>query len=374
MVKTAFVTLKRGILADMRLRPAVFLLAVSLVLGGCGPSEPDAVRFTEVELPAGVKPMVLTPVGDTLLIGVRREGQRVVPGLLRRAADGTVSDVKVRPAGMYGEQAFWYSIAADTSHIVAIGGKTGGAHGNVRWSAWDGSAAGLVEKPQPFSTFGGYGGGDLVDAVLTPHGPALIGTWQNPAVGLDIMVWLLDGRYWVRRPVAGTALENKKESLKFPLAASGVGDGTVIVGWELSGGRQHPAAWRATSGVTNWTMTRLPSGRAGAALSVSCADTTCTAAGWVDGNLALWTLSGTTWTRVQGVPRVPVAQNTDLAPPVAVAGHPAEVLNKGGQVVLADTITRPLTGPTGKVVASARVGQTLYVATEDRLWQADLKP
>jgi hypothetical protein len=359
----------------MRLRPAVLLLAVSLVLGGCGPDQPDAVRFTEVELPAGAKPMVLTPVGDTLLIGVRRDGRPVVPGLLRRAADGTVSDVMVSPAGMYGEQAFWYSIAADNSQIVAIGGKTGGAHGNVRWSAWNGSDAGLVEKPQPFSTFGGYGGGDLVDAVLTPTGPALIGTWQNPTVGLDIMVWLFDGRYWVRQPVAGTALENKTDSLKFPLAAAGVGGGTVIVGWELSGGRQHPAAWRAASGVTNWTMTRLPdAGRAGAVLSVSCTDTTCTAAGWVDGNLALWTLSGTTWTRVKGVPRIPVAQNTALASPVAVEGHPAEVLNKGNQVVLAETTTRPATGPTGKVVASARVGQTLYVATEDKLWQADIRP
>jgi hypothetical protein len=358
----------------MRLRSAVLLLAVSLVLGGCGPDRSDAVHFTEVELPAGAKPMVLTPVGDTLLIGVRRDGQRVLPGLLRRTADGKLADVPVSPAGMYGEQAFWYSIAADKSDIVAIGGKTGGAHGNVRWSAWNGSAAGLAEKPQPFSTFGGYGGGDLVDAVLTPGGPALIGTWQNPTVGLDIMVWRLAGRYWERQPVAGTALENEKESLKFPLAASAAGDGTVIVGWELSGGRQHPAAWRAASGVTNWTMTRLPSGRAGAALSVSCAGATCTAAGWVDGNLALWTLSGTTWTRVKGVPRVPVAQNTDLASPTVVSGHPAEVLNKGDQVVLADTTTHAVDGPTGKVVASARVGRTLYVATEDKLWQADLKP
>ena len=57
-----------------------------------------------------------------------------------------------------------------------------------------------------------------------------------------------------------------------------------------------------------------------------------------------------------------------------VSGHPAEVLNKGDQVVLADTTTHAVDGPTGKVVASARVGRTLYVATEDKLWQADLKP
>jgi hypothetical protein len=362
----------------MRIRPAVLLLTVSLALVGCGPDQPDepgAIRFTEVRLPAGAKPMVLTPVGDTLLIGVRNDGRRIVPGLLRRAADGTLADVPVSPAGMYGEEAFWYSIAADAGRIVGIGGKTGGAHGNVRWSVWDGANASLTEKPQPFSTFGGYGGGDLVDAVLTPAGPALIGTWQNPTVGLDIMVWLPAGRYWVRQPVAGTALENKKESLKFPLAAAGAGDGAVIVGWELSAGRQHPAVWRSTTGVTGWTMTRLPdAGHAGAALSVHCTNTTCTAAGWVDGNLALWTLSGSTWTRVKGVPRVPVPQNADLASPVDVSGHPAEVLNKGDDIVVADTTTHRTNGPTGKVVATALVGRTLYVATEDKLWQTNIKP
>lgn len=368
-------TLKRGILKGMRSRFAVLLLAVSIVLVGCGPDQPDepgAVRFTEVPLPAGAKPMVLTPVGDTLLIGVRRDGR---PGLLRRGADGTIKDVTVSPAGMYGEEALWYSIAADASHIVAIGGKTGGAHGNVRWSIWDGSDTRLAETPQPITTFGGYGGGNLLDAVLTPAGPALIGTWQNPTVGLDIMVWLPDGKYWARRPVAGTALENKQDSLKFPLAATSVGKGVVIAGWELSAGRQHPTVWMSPHDYTGWTMTHLPdAGRAGAVLSVECADTTCTAAGWVDGKLALWTLTGTTWTRVKGVPSVPVAQNTALASPVEVEGHPTEVLNKGDQVVLAETTTRPATGPTGKVVAAARVGRTLYVATEDGLWQADVAP
>jgi hypothetical protein len=360
----------------MRLRPAALLLVAAFLLGGCGPDHPDepgAIGFTEVNLPPGAKPMVLTPVGDALLIGVRRDGQQVVPGLLRLAADGKLADVPVSPAEMYGEEALWYSLAADPTHIVAIGGKTGGAHGNVRWSIWDGSPAGMAEKLQPITTFGGYGGGNLLDAVLTPAGPALIGTWQNPTVGLDIMVWVPDGRYWARQPVAGTALENKKNSLKFPLAATSAGEGAVIAGWELSDGRQHPAVWQAPSGVTNWTMTRLPdAGRAGAALSVSCTGATCTAAGWVDGNLALWTRSGTTWTRAKDVPRIPVAQNTDLPSPITAEGHPAEVLNKGTQIVVAETTTHPVNGPTGKVVATARVGETLYVATEDKLWRAHI--
>jgi hypothetical protein len=355
----------------MRPRPAGFLLAVSLVLAGCGSGEPGAIQFTEVGLPAGVKPMVLTPMGDQLLVGVRRDGG---PGLLRLGPDGAVEQVPVRPAGMYGEQAYWYSIAADESQVVAVGGKTGGAHGNVRWSVWRGSGAGLAEQPQPFSTFGGYGGGDLVDAVLTAEGPALIGTWQNPSVGLDIMVWRPAGRYWERQPVAGTALENERSSLKFPLAAASTGDGALIVGWELADGRQHPAAWHAAHGVTGWRMTRLPSaGRAGAAISVSCAGAACMAAGWVDGKLALWQLRGDRWTRLRAA-SVPVSPNQELASPVMASGHPSAVLPEGSRVVVAGPSTREVAGPSGKVVATARVAGTLYVATEDKLWRANLSP
>lgn len=374
MVKAPFVTIRRNT-RGMRYGPALLVLAVSLVVAGCGPGEasgPPAVRFTEVGLPAGAKPIVLTPVGDTLLIGVRKDG---APGLLRRDASGETARIAVRPAGMYGEQAYWYSVAADESRIVAIGGKTGGAHGNVRWSAWSGTDAGLAEQPQPFSTFGGYGGGDLVDAVLTPDGPALIGTWQNPTVGLDIMVWRPEGKYWVRQPVAGTALENTRDSLKFPLSAASVDEGAVIAGWELSGGRQRPVVWRSATGLTGWTMSRLPdAGRAGAALAVRCADSACLASGWVDGKLAMWQLRGGEWSRVRDVPSVAVTQNQELTPPVPVEGRPTEVLPKGSELVLAGRSLRPVSGPTGRVTAVARVGRTLYVATEDKLWAADLKP
>jgi hypothetical protein len=362
----------------MRLRPAGLLLAALLVLAGCGddqPDEPTAVRFTEVALPAGATPLVLTPVGDTLLIGVRREGQPVAPGLLRRGADGTVSAIAGDPAGRYGEQAYWYSIAADAEQVLAIGGKTGGAHGNVRWSAWTGSDAGIVEKPQPFSTFGGYGAGDLIDAVLTPAGPALVGTWQNPEVGLDIMVWRPDGDYWVRRPSAGTALANERDSLKFPLAATAVAQGILIVGWEFSGGRQRPAAWRSATGDAGWTMIRLPDpGRLGTAVAVRCHDSRCEVAGRVDGKLALWQLDGDSWTRLRDIPRVAVPDDADLPAPIDVEGHPTEILTDGDRVVVAGQEIRPTAGPTGQVTAVAHVGRTVYVAAGDKLWQAELSP
>jgi hypothetical protein len=378
MVKTGTRDLREGDTGGMRRRPVGFLLTFALVLAGCAPDGPageNAVPFTEVELPAEVKPIVLTPVGDLLLTGVRRDG---VPGLLSLGPDGVLTnsfeEIPVHP-NLYGQRAYWYSLVTDDRRVMGIGGKTGGAHGNVRWSVWEGSTAELVEKPQPITTFGGYGGGALVDMVLTPSGPAIVGTWQSATVGLDIMVWRPDGKYWARQPVAGTALENQRDSLKFPLAATALGEGALIVGWELSDGRQRPAVWRAKSGVTDWTMTRLPdAGRSGALVSVRCAAASCTAAGWVDGKLAMWTLTGEQWTRVRGVPPVAVAQDDDLAAPVTVSGKPAVIVDDGDRVVLAraGSPTRPLSGPSGTVAAVAQVGDTVFVAAGDKLWWADL--
>lgn len=54
----------------------------------------------------------------------------------------------------YAPQARWQAMAAAAGDVVALGGARGGAHGNVRWTVWHGSTAGLVEQPQTFETFG----------------------------------------------------------------------------------------------------------------------------------------------------------------------------------------------------------------------------
>ncbi|HWM01664.1 MAG TPA: hypothetical protein VNP92_04930 [Actinophytocola sp.] len=368
----------------MRSRPTRFPLAVTvllLLLTSCGttaPSEPAAVRFTEVHLPGGATPVLVTSSNDALLIGVRRDGDRVVPGLLRRGPDGAVAEIAVHPAGNYGRQAYWYSLVADGERIVAVGGKRGGAHGNVRWSAWTGSDAGIAEQPQAFSTFGGLGAGDLIDAVSTPAGPMLVGTWASEQVGLDVAVWTTDGRLWQRQPSAGTVLENTRESLKFPMAATSLGQGILVAGWGLSDGRQRAVVWRSTAGNTGWAMTPLPDpGRVGAAVAVRCSDSTCAVTGRVDGRLAVWRLTKDTWTRLPGVPRIPVADDAKPPAPVDVDGRLTQVITDGSGVTVAMAgnerwTTRPAVGPSGQVTSVTRVGHTLYVVAGERLWQTDV--
>ncbi|HEY0454072.1 hypothetical protein [Actinophytocola sp.] len=361
--------------------PLALLTVALLALTGCGADtsgEPGPVRFTMVELPAGATPVVLAGTTDALLIGVRRDGEQVVPGLLRRGPAGEISEIAVNPGTPYGSKAFWYSLTADGDRILAIGGRRGGAHGNVRWSAWTGSDAGITEKQQPFSTFGGIEAGDLLDAVLTPAGPMLVGTWSSKQVGLDIRIWTTDGDLWLRQPVAGTALENRRESLKFPMAATARQQGILIAGWELSGGRQRPVVWQSSAGDTGWAMAALPGApKPGAAVAARCWESGCAIAGRVDNTLAVWSMADGRWTRVPGTPPVAVADDEKLTAPVDVDGRLAQVINDGGAVKVLSSATdgwtvRPVDGPTGTVTAVTRIGRSLYVVAGDTLWQADV--
>lgn len=368
----------------MRGRAVAALLAVALA--GCGtsvPVGPAPVSFTKVDLPAGTAPVVLSAAGDALLIGARRDGQTVVPALLRRSADGTVGDIPLTAATPYGMLAKWYSIVVDGDRVLAIGGERGGAHGNVRWSAWTGTLSGISEKQQGFSVFGGWGAGELNDAVWTPAGPLLIGSWQSLKIGADVAVWTADGDTWVRQSSAGTALENTPDSLGFPIAATTTGPGALVAGWRLAGGRQEPAVWRSAAGDTGWTSAPLPdSGQSGAAVAVRCWDGTCGVTGWVDGKLAVWKVTDGTAVRLSGAPPIAVGDRDRLAAPIDVGGRLTQFVSDGGQVKVAQAdgdrwTLRDATGPSGTVTAVARVGDAVYLlAGSDEnaqtLWRADV--
>ncbi|HEU5475535.1 MAG TPA: hypothetical protein VFV67_33245 [Actinophytocola sp.] len=344
-----------------------WLVIVLVAVLGCGPAEEfPTMPASRIDLPAGAAPVVLAGHGaDGLLIGVRRDQ---VPGLLRRAGDGAVTEIPVAPASPYGKLALWYSIVSDGDRIVAIGGERGGAHSNVRWSVWNGTAAGLAEQPQGFSTFGGWGAGELVDAVQTPHGPALIGSWGSASAGLDIAVWTNADTSWNRQDSAGTALQSTLDGLNFPISATALDQGVLIAGWRLTPAGQPAAVWRSGSGVTGWTVAELPgAGRVNAALAVRCWESTCGVAGRVDNRLAVWQFSGGQWTRLPDVPPAPVGDNDKVVAPVWHDGALTQVYTEGDRVWIARwdgqtwSTPREVSGPTGRVTAAVVVGGALYL-------------
>jgi hypothetical protein len=344
------------------------VLTVVLLLAACGAAPPATVPFTRVDLPAGAVPTRIAANGDELVVGVSQGGK---PGMLRYE-NGHTTEIPLTPATPYGEQAEWFSVAAHGDDVLAVGGKSGGAHMNVRWSVWRGTWAGLAEQPQKFSAFGGYGAGALVDGVLPSTGPLLVGVWQGATVGSEPTLWTTDGTEWNRQSSAGTALESTGAALKFPMSATANGADVAIAGWQMAQGRQQPVVWTVHDGTAS--LTPLPdAGESGMAITVSCTDT-CAVAGRVDGRLAVWRGSGNTWRRVTDVPDVPVGDDDRPAPPVG----DTLVYSDGGAVRVATLggDASDAAGPSGVVTAIARVGDTTYVlAGPDKdnqtLWRAD---
>ncbi|ALG08765.1 hypothetical protein [Kibdelosporangium phytohabitans] len=349
----------------------VLLVCVLLVLlGGCAPEAP---AFSAVDLPAGARPVLLAGYGGDVLIGVRRDGHPVVPGVLRANEDGAVSEIPVRGESPYGLLAKWYAIDSDGDRILAVGGERGGAHANVRWSVWTGTAAGITEKVQGFSTFGGWGAGELVGAALASSTPVLVGSWQSAKAGLDVAVWTAEGDTWARRDSAGTELESDRRTLAFANSVTAYGKGALIGGMRLTDGREIAMVWQSAASGTGWTGTPLPdAGKLAVVSSVRCWGAVCGAAGSVDGTLALWRMADGVWKRLPGTPPIPVKDSDKLAPPLDE--HVTQVVSDNGQVKIVradgDTWTaNPISGPSGTVTSAVRAGDRIYVLAGDKVWR-----
>ena len=340
-----------------------------VALGACAPTPPEGVAFTRVDLPAGTVPQTVTAAGDDVLVGVRRDES---PGLVKEGG----GEIALHGTTPYALAANWYAVTVDGDRLLAVGGERGGAHGNVRWSVWTGTGDELTEQPQGFSVFGGWGAGELVDAVFTADGPVLVGSWQSDAAGLDIATWTTDGTTWTRQSSTGTALASTAVSPGFATSATAFGKGALVAGWRLDGG-QRPVVWTSGSGARDWTATALPdAGKSGGAVAARCAGETCLVSGWVDGALALWRLDGGTWSRIPGVPSVPVADDAPLPAPVEVGGRLVQVASDDDRVVLltrdGDQWTRrDARGPAGQVVDAVVAGGALHVLTRSEVWRVD---
>ncbi|HYU84256.1 MAG TPA: hypothetical protein VEK80_05575, partial [Kribbellaceae bacterium] len=321
----------------MPIRSRALLTAVTvLALAACsGSGQPDGgprtgktLAWTAVELPAGEEPVVLTPIGTDLLVGLRRPAARVKPHLLRLTAAGTSTEIPVHPnpSSPYAYEARWNSLVTDGTRILAIGGAPGGAHSNTRWTTWTGTTAGLTEKPQSFNTFGGWGAGQLVDAVMTPAGTALVGSWGSAKAGLDGAVWLPSGDRWVRQSSAGTALESTQALQVNPRAGTTSGDAIVLTGSQLRLApglvEQHAALWRSAKLNQGWTRLELPEGgKRSEGVESRCTTTTCMVAGYADDKVALWRVEGTNATRLANVPDIAVSDRDVVPAPFDVNGR-----------------------------------------------------
>lgn len=381
-------------------RAAAAVVAIALIATACtggsdsqDPATPLAgrpVSWTPVRLSAGDQPVRVAASGDRLLIGLRRPGARPVPRLMVLTADGRLSAVPLEPKSPYAFEASWQSIATDGSRIIAVGGAPGGAHANTRWTVWAGSTAGVIEKPQNFYTFGGWGAGALLDALVTPAAAAIAGSWGSANAGLDAAIWLPSGDRWIRQNPAGSALESTRELLVGPRSATTTGAGLMLIGSQVRLGdgsvTQQAAVWRSANLNTGWTRLELPDpGDRSEAVRGRCTGAECLISGYVDGRLALWRLDGTGSARFTGLPPIPVGVKDHLAAPFDLGDRLVQMVANSGRVQLVSGDGEAWTvhesrGPVGSVVDAARVGDALYLvcaAAGDgptTLWRTDLAP
>jgi hypothetical protein len=341
------------------------------------------LAWSQVSLPTGTEPVTVTAYGDRLLVGAVAAGTPPSPRMLTVDATGATTDVPLAPHSGYAGEARWYSVVTDGARILAIGGARGGAHANVRWTTWSGTATGVVEKPQSFATFGGWGAGDLVDAVITPGGDAIVGTWGGAEAGLDGAVWLRSDDVWTRQDPAGTALESTKDLLVGPRSATASGPGILVVGSALHLGAgsvsQLASLWRSSGPNAGWHRVDLPdSGRKSEAVSARCDGVRCVVAGQVDGALALWQVDGDSATRVTALPPTSVGESNPVPDPVQIGGHTVLVTTDAGRVaVLAQNGGgwARSAGPPGSALTAAVLGDRLYVVVStgagsaSTLWQ-----
>ena len=346
-----------------------------LALPGCTPAPPaiEPQAWTRVDLPVGFVGSHLLVVDDRLVVG---GSQGDTPALLVGDTGDDLAPVPVEATTFYGAVARWYSLVADGSDLRALGGRTGGGHGNPRWSTWVGDLDGLAEHNTPgIEVFGGWRGGGMVGVAVADDAPVIVGGRAGDGAGLDIAVWVEQGDAWVEQSSTGTALGATETRLPFPTSVVSDGAGVLITGFtqRLGGGeaRIEASAW-AGDPTGGWERLDLPGdaeeSRADAA---SCDPTGCVIVGHGDDALLAWRYAGG---EVAALPLPDLAAIADVPAPVSWNGRTAVF---GPQVVAVSAdleIWRLVAGPPGIPVTAVAAGSGLYalVTAEDgsvELWR-----
>lgn len=374
-------------------------MAVVLLLVACttqDADEPLEQTWQRVDLPGGFVPSEVVVVDGHLVVGGSADGE--TPALVTGVDAAAPRFVPVTSTSFYGAVARWYSLVVDGSQLRALGGRTGGGHGNPRWSTWLGDLEHFDETHTPgIETFGGPRGGGMVGIAVVDGQAVIAGGRVGDQAGLDIAVWLEQGDTWVEQSSAGTALEASDTVLPFPSSVVAAGDRLLITGFTqvLGGGEVHSraAAWigdpLAADPTTAWQRIDLPAQSSDAdpvgsiADSAVCADSGCVVAGRTDGALAAWRISDDEATTLP-LPTVGVG-DAEIPAPVSWNGRIALVATDGDASVIAVATSADLStwelraGPPGTPLAATASGPALYVVvmTADgsvALWSTTSQP
>lgn len=346
---------------------------------GQGPptTAPETLAWREVALPDDVQPRTLTAAGSDLVIG-GQVGTPSAPRLL--VLHGTdLTHVPLEPKSPYARVAQWLSIAVRGGRLEAVGGARGGAHANYRWTVWTGTWSGagarVVEQPQPFGVFGGWGAGDLTGIAFAGSEPVIAGAWQSDRTGNDVSLWRRTADRWRRLSSTGLPLGSTPEALNGARFVTTTGEGLALAGsvTELGGGRvaSVPALW-TTAGIDGpWRLTKLPARDPLAeAHAARCGADDCVVVGADSGRLAVWDVHDGQARRATP-PSTAVAADEAVPAPVTLDGSDVIAVT-GSLLERTDSGWVARSAPEGRPTALAAVAERLYAITvaggRARLW------
>jgi hypothetical protein len=290
-------------------------------------------------------------------------------------AGGTVPLVPSEP---YAASARIVSAASAGGVLYLIGGRAGGAHGNTRWTVWDGPVAGPVtSRQQEFFTFGGQDAGPLLGTVIVDGRPIIVGS-RGAAGGPEAALYAADGVVWHQLDTPSAVQSGTGLVLGFT-AVTAVGSTIVIVGDSVhanaDGVVQTPALFYGTVGGA-WRRIDLPVPTATPGLrratAVACGEATCWVAGWAN-NPMVWEVS---------LPDGSVGPTKAFMGDVAGADDPSALVTlvdgrplvetnastPSAEVLCADgwsSVPSP-----AQATAIAALGSDAYMVAGDRLWRA----
>lgn len=358
-----------------RLSAGVVLVVVAVaVLVACRTSDPgpaEEPRWVRAELPVALEPVALLVVDDRLVVAAQA-ADLPNPRLLTGEGERW-REIPIAPVSYYGDRALWVDLVAVGATIHAIAARSGGAHGNPRWSTWRGTLDGVDELPeQPMETFGGWGAGGLAGIAVSDGVPLILGSRAGDEPGLDIELWLPDGENWVEQSSAGTALAATGDVQPVPTDLIAAATGLMITGLtqRLSDGevRVSAAVWTAPGAAGPWLRIDLPAaGDIASAQTAMCDADGCLVLGSGDAGVLAWRVVDGAATPVE----LPALAGNDTGPvtPLRWRGATTLVLPDGDRtaVLVADGDGwRELAGPAGTPVAAA--------VDEDRVWVVTTGP
>jgi hypothetical protein len=226
-------------------RRAAVLLLVLGSLAGCSPA---SLAWQEAALPAlpaqgAIMLRDAAWCGDSwLVVGALKDTAGGTRPAAWTSTDGTTWTAgRMVPKTFYGEQDVMSAVACRSSSAAAVGGKSGGMHGNPRISSWRLDGGAWTEVPGEFELFGGNDAVNVGRIAAGPQGFLITGNrtsgaavWRSPdAAGFTLT-----------QGVPGLASDATGSTWAYDGAAD-PGGGWLVVGAVRPGG---PLGWRSPDG------------------------------------------------------------------------------------------------------------------------------